>query len=93
MKALWSCCYLGDSALKFIDVKTIRSVVAMIPHRVSIEGRPAEDRFFLVEKPGFDVALHDTYFVFATNTLLPPVLCLFVFLVYAEFEPTLTCQR
>ena len=57
MKALWSCCYLGDSALKFIDVKTIRSVVAMIPHRVSIEGRPAEDRFFLVEKPGFDVAL------------------------------------
>lgn len=29
----------------------------MIPHRVSIEGRPAEDRFFLVEKPGFDVAL------------------------------------
>ncbi len=57
MQALWSCTYLGDGALKFIDVKDIQSVVAMVPHSPSIDGRPAEDRFFLVEKPGFDVAL------------------------------------
>lgn len=29
----------------------------MIPHSVSIGGRETEDRFFLVEKPGLDVAL------------------------------------
>lgn len=57
MNTLWSCKYLGDNALKFIDVKAIESVVAMIPHRPSIEGQPLEDRFFLVEKPGFDVAI------------------------------------
>ncbi len=57
MKALWSCTYSGDGALKFVDVKAIQSVVSMIPHIPSIEGRPAEDRFFLVEKPGLDVAL------------------------------------
>jgi hypothetical protein len=54
---LWSCEYHGDSALKFIDVKTIKSVVAMIPHSPVIRGEEARDRFFLVEKPGFDVAL------------------------------------
>ncbi|KAI9442694.1 hypothetical protein H4582DRAFT_1809812 [Lactarius indigo] len=57
MNTLWSCVYLGDGALKFVDVKAIQSVVAMIPHRPSIDGRPAEDRFFSVEKPGFDVAI------------------------------------
>lgn len=57
MNALWSCEHFGDGALKFIDVKAIQSVVAMIPHTPSIEGRPAEERWFLVEKPGFDVAL------------------------------------
>ena len=57
MQALWSCKYLGDSALKFVDVKAIQSVVVMVPHSPSIDGRAAEDRFFLVEKPGFDVAL------------------------------------
>ena len=57
MNTLWSCAYQGDAALKFIDVKTIRSVVSMIPHSPSIGGRDAEERFFLVEKPGFDVAI------------------------------------
>lgn len=57
MGVLRSCLYMGDSALKFIDVKLIQSVVAMVPHMVSIDNRPAEERFFLVEKPGFDVAL------------------------------------
>jgi hypothetical protein len=54
---LWSCEYRGDSALKFIDVKMIKSVVAMIPHSPVIRGQEVRDRFFLVEKPGFDVAL------------------------------------
>ena len=54
---LWSCEYQGDAALKFIDVKTIQSVVAMIPHRPEIPGLPLSERFFLVEKPGLDVAV------------------------------------
>ncbi|KAI9447399.1 hypothetical protein H4582DRAFT_1803124 [Lactarius indigo] len=57
MNTLWLCVYLGDGVLKFVDVKAIQSVVTMIPHRPSIDGRPAEDRFFSVEKPGFDVAI------------------------------------
>jgi hypothetical protein len=54
---LWSCEYQGDSALKFIDAKSIKAVVAMVPHTPTIEGRDTHERFFLVEKPGFDVAL------------------------------------
>jgi hypothetical protein len=54
---LWSCEYQGDSALRFIDVKTIKSVVAMIPHSPRIEGQQLGERFFLVEKPGLDVAV------------------------------------
>jgi hypothetical protein len=54
---LWSCEYHGDSALKFINVRNIQSVVAMIPHSPVIGGQEAHDRFFMVEKPGFDVAL------------------------------------
>jgi len=54
---LWSCKYRNDGALKFIDVKTIQSVVAMIPHRPEIPGLPLSERFFLVEKPGLDVAI------------------------------------
>ncbi|KAH8995170.1 hypothetical protein EDB83DRAFT_2238905 [Lactarius deliciosus] len=57
MNTLWSCVYLGDGVLKFVDVKAIQSVVAMIPHRPSIDGRSVEDRFFVVKKPGFDVAI------------------------------------
>jgi hypothetical protein len=54
---LWSCEYQGDSSLKFINVKSIQSVVAMIPHMPMIEGQQAGEHFFLVEKPGFDVAV------------------------------------
>ena len=57
VNTLWSCEYLGDSALKFIDVKCIRAVVAMVPHAPAIGERPARERFFLIEKPGFDVAV------------------------------------
>ena len=29
----------------------------MIPHALLVDGQPASDRFFLVEKPGLDVAV------------------------------------
>jgi hypothetical protein len=48
---------MGDEALRFIDVKAIQSVVAMVPHRPVMESQAEKERFFLVEKPGFDVAL------------------------------------
>ena len=57
VNTLWSCEHKGDSALKFVDVKCIQAVVAMVPHAPAIEGREACERFFLVEKPGLDVAV------------------------------------
>lgn len=57
VNTLWSCEYQGDSALKFVDVKCIQAVVAMVPHAPVIEGCKACERFFLVEKPGLDVAV------------------------------------
>jgi hypothetical protein len=54
---LWSCEHHGDSALRFIDAKAIQSVIAMIPHTPRIEAQQLGERFFLVEKPGLDVAL------------------------------------
>jgi hypothetical protein len=57
VNTLWSCEYLGDSALKFIDIKCIRAVVAMVPHAPAIGECPAHEWFFLIEKPGFDVAV------------------------------------
>lgn len=47
---LWSCTHLG--AVKVVDVKSITAVIAMVPH----EPFPGEKCFFLVEKPGLDVA-------------------------------------
>lgn len=46
-----SCTHLGDASLQVIDVKSIHAVVAMVPHQVN-----NEERFFVVEKPGLDVA-------------------------------------
>jgi len=57
VNALWSCEYQGDSALEFIDIKCIQAVVAMVPHAPAIDGRQTQERFFLVEKPGLDVAV------------------------------------
>jgi len=54
---LWSSKYQGDGTLKFIDVKTIQSVVVMIPHKPEILGLPPSEHFFLVEKPGLDVTM------------------------------------
>jgi hypothetical protein len=57
VNTLWSCEYQGDSALIFIDVKSIQLVIAMIPHTPLIDGQQASKCFFLVEKPGLDVAV------------------------------------
>jgi hypothetical protein len=54
---LWSCEHQGDLALQFIDAKIIQSVVAMIPHMPAIEVQQLGEHFFLVEKPGLDVAV------------------------------------
>ena len=54
---LWSCEYQGDTAFRFIDAKTIQSVVAMIPHKPVIEAQQLGEWFYLVEKPGLDVAV------------------------------------
>jgi hypothetical protein len=54
---LYSCEHHGDNALRFIDVKTIQAVVAMVPHTPAVGHQEPSARFFLVEKPGFDVAV------------------------------------
>jgi hypothetical protein len=40
-----------------VDAKCIVATVAMIPHRPIIPGEAVEDRFWLTEKPGLDVAV------------------------------------
>ncbi|KAH7903124.1 hypothetical protein BJ138DRAFT_1138786 [Hygrophoropsis aurantiaca] len=51
---LYTCEYQGDRALCIVDTVAIKSVVAMIPH--ALPDNPEQLRFFLVEKPGLDVA-------------------------------------
>jgi hypothetical protein len=51
---LWSCTHHGDNSLIVIDVKSILAVVAMVPHQPFLQD-PIK-RYFLVEKPGLDVA-------------------------------------
>jgi hypothetical protein len=54
-KTIKSCQYLADAQLVVIDVKTIHSVVAMVPHKVILPGKAAiEERWFVVEKPGLE---------------------------------------
>ena len=47
---LWSCSYQGNASLKVINTKAIVGVVAMVP----LFG--VQDRYFVVEKPGLDIA-------------------------------------
>lgn len=51
---LISCTSLGDAGLKVIPVHSIIAVVAMVPH--SPFGEEGDQRYFVVEKPGLDVA-------------------------------------
>ena len=53
---LCSCEYQGDNTLECVDVKTIQAMVSMVPHTPAI-GPQATQHYFLVEKPGFNVAL------------------------------------
>jgi hypothetical protein len=47
---------LGDNGLAVVDVKLITATVSMVPHCPVINGRAAEDRFFVHEKIGLDMA-------------------------------------
>ncbi|EIW73857.1 hypothetical protein CONPUDRAFT_68274 [Coniophora puteana RWD-64-598 SS2] len=49
-----ACRYHGDTALRVINVKTIQSVVAMVPHKFPNHN---EILHFAMEKPGLDVAV------------------------------------
>jgi hypothetical protein len=53
---LWSCKKLGDDGLVVVDVNEIEAVVAMVLHRPRIPGREVEDRYYVCEKMGLDVA-------------------------------------
>jgi len=47
---------LGDASLCAIEVTAIRSVVSMVPHRINLLEGVGEDRYFLVEKMGLELA-------------------------------------
>ncbi|KIK31516.1 hypothetical protein CY34DRAFT_19845, partial [Suillus luteus UH-Slu-Lm8-n1] len=53
---LWSCTHHGNDGLSMVDVKSIKSVVSMAPHRPKLPSGAEEDRFFVIEKPGLDNA-------------------------------------
>ncbi|EIW77607.1 hypothetical protein CONPUDRAFT_61883, partial [Coniophora puteana RWD-64-598 SS2] len=51
-----TCTLLPESEIFAINVKQITSIVAMIPHHPTIPStNEEEERFFMFEKPGFDV--------------------------------------
>lgn len=54
-RTVLSCKYLGEEALRVVDVTAIKSVVAMIPHRPTLPSGIIEDRFFVLERPGLDI--------------------------------------
>jgi hypothetical protein len=54
--ALISCIHEGEESLCVVDVNTIQSVVGMIPHKPTLPNGQVEERFFLVEKTGLDIA-------------------------------------
>lgn len=61
---LWACNYVGEASRVVIDAKQIVAVVAMVPlpctSAEAAEPGAAEryeSRFFLVEKPGLDIAV------------------------------------
>lgn len=54
-QTLWVCKYQGTGALEVMDVKSILSVVAMVPLPHSDEAERSSS-FFVAEKPGLEVA-------------------------------------
>lgn len=51
--ALWVTKYRGNMALKVIDIKTIKTCVAMVPFT-----KPADGHFFVCEKMGLEVGYY-----------------------------------
>jgi hypothetical protein len=51
-----SCTYHGDACLKVIDVSSIVSVVAMIPHNPFADG-DTQEQYFVAEKPGLEATV------------------------------------
>ncbi|KAG1833181.1 hypothetical protein EV424DRAFT_1312206 [Suillus variegatus] len=49
-----SCTRLDEFCI--LDVKKIRSVVGMIPHTPTLPSGVTEPRFFMMERPGFDIS-------------------------------------
>ena len=47
------CRYYGDAALEVIDVKSIVSVIAMVPLLFDFDGH--DDNYFVIEQVGLDV--------------------------------------
>ncbi|KIK15072.1 hypothetical protein PISMIDRAFT_16793 [Pisolithus microcarpus 441] len=52
---LASCTKLGEASLQVVKISSIQAVVAMVPHHPVVNGVP-EDRYFLVEKTGMEIA-------------------------------------
>ena len=50
---VYSCVYMGQTDLRVIDVKTIISVVAMVP--MTPRDGDQSSQFFLLEKPGLEI--------------------------------------
>ncbi|KAG2050403.1 hypothetical protein BDR06DRAFT_850683, partial [Suillus hirtellus] len=51
-----SCKYLGNEGLCVVDVTSIKSVVAMIPHCPTLPSGVIEDCFFVLEHPGLNIS-------------------------------------
>jgi len=54
---LYVCGHLGEGAVVVIDVKSILSVIAMVPFPFIVGGR--SDQYFLIEQIGLDVVETD----------------------------------
>ncbi|KAG1802426.1 hypothetical protein EV424DRAFT_1331454 [Suillus variegatus] len=54
-QAVSSCAYLEDD-IRVVNIKSIKAVVGMVPHKPTLPSGVVENRFFLVEKPGLDIA-------------------------------------
>ncbi|KAF8432024.1 hypothetical protein L210DRAFT_3414882, partial [Boletus edulis BED1] len=51
-----SCTKMGEDYLLVINITTIKTVVAMIPHTLTLLSGAVESRYFLVEKSGMELA-------------------------------------
>ncbi|KAG1831174.1 hypothetical protein F4604DRAFT_2023567 [Suillus subluteus] len=51
-----SSCKPVEDDIRVVDAKSITDVIGMVPHRPELPSGVTEDRYFLVEKPGLDIA-------------------------------------